>query len=207
MSNTGEKVTRAAFLVENGFCERELEQAWDALNKIGIHCRIVTLSNNLVRSWNELKDRTQSNWGKDYAPDSMLENTLPTDYDVLVLPGGRRSVDKLSIDPHVHTFLKSFFQARKPVIAYNSAIEVLAESDVLVGYSVATRDHSCDEVKSLGGRCASSNFVVSKNLISMTRYIDVEGNIQRAVQCILKGEQYFDKVVGLDNLPNPHKAA
>ncbi len=199
---------RAAFLVDNGFCEREYKQAYQILTSLGVNCRIVSPSQDVIKAWNEEKDKTKSNWGQDYASDRLLSDAIPSDYDIIVIPGGSRSVEKLNVSQGLKSFIMGFVQSNKPIIVYNKGIEILSHADLLHGYSVATKDKTCEDVKYYGGRCASTDFVVSKNLITLARYVDVGDKLQRAVCCVLNGEQYFDKIVGSDNnMPNSYKAA
>ncbi len=203
MNITGKK---AAFLVESGFCEREFVQAHEALENLGINCRLISVESVLVKSWNETRDR-ESHWGEEYASDAPLKDALSSDYDILVIPGGRRSIEKLKLDKNIKPFITSFMRAGKPVIAYNQAIDLLLFAELVDGYSFAARGDLCDSVKGGGGRCAAPEFIVSKNLITLSRFRDMGAKLQHAVQCILSGEPYADKVVSSDNMPSAYKAA
>lgn len=197
----------AAFLVENGFCEREFVQAETSIKKLGLNSKIVSANTALVEAWREEKGSEQSNWGQKYASQGLLNEQNPTDYDVLVIPGGTRSIDKLIQEPNLRPFLSGFLSVGKPVLVYNKAVDLLLHHDLLKDYSVAARDQTCDILNSSGSRCASSNLVVSKNLITLSRYRDVEEKICHAITAILNGEPYVEKVVSSDNLPKSHQAA
>lgn len=204
LSNKGRK---AVFLVEGGFCEREFIQSINALKNMDINCRIVSTEKNLIRAWNEKKLPESSHWGDFYAPDHSLKEIMPSDYDVLVVPGGVRSVGKLKLNNDVRSFVSAFVNTGKPVIAYNHAVDLLAFNDLVSGYSVVSKNMSCDNLQKIGGRCASSEFVVSKNLVTLSRFRDVEDKIKNAVQSIIDGKPYVDKVVSSGDLPASHKVA
>jgi len=207
MSSLGGDIKKAVFLVENGFCERELLQAKDSLESMGFDCRIVSLENSLVRSWNEKKHASDNYWGEDYAADFSIKNAITSDYDVLVIPGGNRSIEKLKLDKNIKSFISAFLDTGKPVIAYNFAINLLIHKNMISGYSVAAKDQVCDTVNDMGGRCAAPSFVVSKNLITLSRYRDANEKIQNAVQSIIDGTPYIEKIVSSDNMPYSHKVA
>ncbi|MGH1403370.1 MAG: DJ-1/PfpI family protein [Alphaproteobacteria bacterium] len=207
MSHADLSGLKAVFVVANGFCEREFLQALDVLESMQVTCRIVSVKTDLVRGWNEEKVSMQSNWGKDYAPDSDLSSAQASDYDILVLPGGKRSIEKLELDGNLKPFVSAFIETGKPVVAYNYAVDILMRTNLVDGYSIAARDALCDNAKSVGARCAAPEFVVSKNLITMTRYRDIGDKLVHAVQCVISGEKYMDKVVSSDNMPTAHKAA
>lgn len=207
MSSINKKGKRAAILVENGFCERELVQAETALKKISINPRIISANTALVEGWNEAKQSNQSNWGQKYASHAMLGQAMPCDFEVLVIPGGIRSVDKLRQEKDLKSFISGFIATGKPVIVYNQAVDLLLFHEMTKGYSIAARDQMCDTLGSSGARCASKEFVVSKNLITLTRFRDAEEKIGHAVTSILNGEPYVEKVVSSDTVPRSHQAA
>ena len=209
MSDQKLRGLKVAFLIENGFCERECVQAQRALKAVGMDCRFISVDQNMVRGWNETRMSNSSDWGAEFAIDKNLKNALATDYTVLVIPGGKRSVDKLKNAPETKSFVTSFLHTGKPVIAYNLAVDFLTFSDLIGGYTVAAKGHVCETVKTVSGaRCVSPDFVVSKNLITLSTFIDAEDKIKRAVSCIFSGESYADKIVGADhNMPHAHKVA
>lgn len=193
---------KAVLLIENGCCEREVNQAISAMETIGFSCRIVSISGQSVKGWNENRMKTQSNWGNDFAVDKKLSEAHPSDYSVLVIPGGKRSVEKLKLNKTIRSFISGFLHADKPVVAYNYGIDVLNHFDLINGYSVATAQNSlCESVKKHGGRCASPEFVVSKNLVTLSRYRDAKEKLAYAVSCIMNGEPYIEKIVSFDETP------
>ncbi len=207
MSNTNQTGKKAAILVENGFCERELVQAETALKGISINPRIISANTQLVESWVEQKQSSQSDWGLKYASQGLLEQQAPSDYEVLVIPGGTRSIDKLRQEKSLKSFMSGFLSTGKPVVLYNKAVDLLLFHEMAKGYSIAAKDEICDTLTSFGGRCASKEFVVSKNLITLTRYRDCTDQMGRAITAILNGEPYVEKVVSSDTLPKSHQAA
>lgn len=198
---------KAAFLIENGCCEREVSQSTQVLCDLGIKCNFISSISEIVKSWNEDRQNRDSDWVADYAVNSKLSHAHPSDYDILVIPGGIRSSEKLKLDKNLRTFVSGFLYTEKPVIAYNKGIDVLAHADLIKGYSVAAIDDTCENVKKVGARCAPPEFVVSKNLITLSRYRDAKEKMKKAVTCILNGESYVDKVVSDENIPPAYFAA
>ncbi|MGH1375903.1 MAG: DJ-1/PfpI family protein [Alphaproteobacteria bacterium] len=207
MQGTNFLKKKAVFLVANGFCEREFIQAHKALTSIGINCRIVSVDSGLIQAWNEEKNTQESEWGAGYAPDALLSDCIASEYDILVIPGGDRSIAKLKLSDKVNAFLSAFMHTDKPVVAYNKGLDLLSFCGMISGYSVAAKHVICEDIKVSGARCAPQEFIVSKNLISLSRFRDADQRIQHAVSCLLNGEPYVEKVVSSDNMPHPHKAA
>ncbi len=208
MSNMSYNGLKAAVLIENGCCERELFQSMKALEALGITCHFISSDSAVVKSWNENKiHKRDSGWASDYAINEVLEDGRASSYDVLVIPGGRRSLEKLSLNKSLRTFISGFISTQKPVIAYNGAISLLGNIDLIKGYSVAATQDACQNAKISGIRCASPEFVVSKNLITLSRYRDAEQKLVKAIISILNGDPYIEKIVSSENIPRAHSAA
>ncbi len=207
MSGTRRTGKKAAIIVENGFCEREFIQAENALKKIGINARVISANAELVESWCEEKQTNQSHWGQKYASHGFLKDQIVSDYEVLVLPAGIRSLNKLRQVPELKSFISGFLNTGKPTIIYNNAVDILLSNQMTNGYSIAAKDEMCDILNKSGQRCASKDFVVSKNLITLSRYRDVEEKLTHAITAILNNEPYVEKTVSSDTLPRSHQAA
>ena len=190
MSKTGLNNKKAAFLASNGFCEREFLQAYNAFKKVGIDCRLVSDKNALIKGWNELASSEESNWGDGYAADVLIENALASDYDILVVPGGVRSIEKLKLCLNIRSFVSAFITTGKPVVAYNRAIDLLVNTGLVNGYSLAAEEALCRMAEGSDTVCVDESFVVNKNLITLSYFEDVGDKILSAVSSILAGEEY-----------------
>ena len=112
----GQKI---AVLVANGFAEDDLISMQKAMMDAGGDIRIISMDNGLVHSWNH------DGWGLNYAPDQVLNRALAADYDMLVVPGGRRSVEKLELTAHTRRFIGGFVNCGKKVVCFEDAVELL----------------------------------------------------------------------------------
>jgi putative intracellular protease/amidase len=65
--------------------------------------------------------------------DIALEQANPEDYDALLLPGGVANPDQLRTQPRAVQFVKSFFDAGKPVAAICHGPWTLIEAGVVSG--------------------------------------------------------------------------
>ena len=124
----GEKL---AVLVANGFCEQDLTQAQRVLLSAGVDMRIISMDNGLVNSW------SGENWGLNFAADKMLSEALAVDYGMLLVPGGKRSIEKLKLTAHTRRFVNGFLNAGKPVVMCGDAVELLDFAGVASEYSAA----------------------------------------------------------------------
>ena len=131
MTNNSPKI---AILTASGVNEAEMTAIQRALGAQRQRGYVVTPENGLIHSWGE------GTWGHCYPSDAKLETSLGADYDMLILPGGQRHVDKLMNNPHTRRFISSFFAMNKPVAAFGDASKILdanqfaGDNAMLLGY-------------------------------------------------------------------------
>jgi protease I len=121
---------KVAILVAGGFNQPDMTQAQRALLDAGATVQIVSPDNGLVNGWEG------KNWGHNFTVDAHLPKSLGADYNMLVVPGGQRSMDKLKLSAHTKRFVGSFFAAAKPVICMNEGVVALAIAEVIQGRTV-----------------------------------------------------------------------
>jgi protease I len=102
---------RVAILVADGFEQVELTEPKQALEEAGATTQIVSPAGNEVKGWKHVE------WGDKFPVDVALDDADNKDYDALLLPGGVINPDKLRLEPKAIEFIKSFFEAQKPVAA------------------------------------------------------------------------------------------
>ena len=100
---------RVAILATHGFEESELAVPRAALQEAGVEVDIVSPEKDGIRAWAE------TDWGEKYQVDTPLSDASEHDYHGLVLPGGLFNPDTLRQDESALSFVRSFFQAHKPV--------------------------------------------------------------------------------------------
>ena len=105
------KNLKVAILVADGFEQVELTEPKKALEEAGAKTQIVSPAEGKVKGWNHTE------WGDQFPVDLALDDASPDDFDALLLPGGVMNPDKLRMNPRAIQFIKSFFDASKPVAA------------------------------------------------------------------------------------------
>ena len=157
-SLTGKKI---ALLIANGFDQADMTAAQKALIEQGAHVRIVSPETGLVNGWDN------SSWGHNFAVDEPLNTVLGADYDMVVVPGGERSINKLKLTAHSKRFLGSFFNAHKPIAMMGDAVALIAFTENVVGRTVEGPDSVADMVMQAGGVWNGRNEIcVDGNLIT-----------------------------------------
>lgn len=179
---------KVAILIANGFNEKTLTAVQRSLMNAGANLKIVSSESGLVSGWNV------DNWGHHFAVDKNIEEALGTDYDVLLMPGGKRSVDKLNVNPHTKRFVNSFLASKKPVIAFDNALRILAETDNIAGRTVAGPDEIKDDIMRSGVHWADEPVNVDDNILTGVCSNDEERNI-----FIKKMKSFFENTLPSDN--------
>ncbi len=153
----GEKI---AVLVANGFSEKDLTLTQRALVSVGAHIRIVSMEQGLVNSWND------SGWGLNFAADQVLSSALAADFDMLIVPGGARSAEKLKLTAHTRRFIGGFVDAGKPVAFFEDAVSLLMFAGRASGYTLTGPESLQVEAETQGAVWCTDTFVESRNVMS-----------------------------------------
>jgi protease I len=151
---------KLAVLVANGFCEKDLTEMQRGLMKTGADVRIIGMDQGLVNSWNE------NGWGLNFASDKMLSEALGAEFSMLVIPGGQRSVDKLKLTAHTRRFIGSFMDSRKPVIAFDQAVDLVLFSQRATGRTITGPAQLKEEAEKSGAAWAEEAYVIDGNLMT-----------------------------------------
>jgi protease I len=136
--------TKIAILVSNGFNQQDMTDTQKLLNSMGVSLKIISPDQGLVNGWEG------TGWGHHFAVDQQLSTALGADFDVLMVPGGQRSLDKLKTTAHTRRFVNSFVTAGKPVALFNEAIDLLVYAEQVAGRTVSGPEAMKDAVVQAG---------------------------------------------------------
>jgi putative intracellular protease/amidase len=117
---------KIAILTASGVNEIEMTAIQRALAAASMRGTMVSPESGLIHSWGE------GTWGHCYPVDAKLEVSLGADYDMLILAGGSRHIDKLTNNPHTKRFVTSFFAMNKPVAVFSDATKIM-EANAFAG--------------------------------------------------------------------------
>jgi protease I len=151
---------KIAILVANGFCEADMTETQRALAEAGANIRIVSPEQGLVNGW------TGESWGHHFAVDATLSTALGADYAMVVVPGGQRSHDKLKLTAHTRRFVSSFLMAKKPVVLFDDALNVLLATETAVGRTVNGPEKFKAPVETAGGMWSEESPCLDDSLMS-----------------------------------------
>lgn len=187
MANTLQGKT-IAILATDGFEQVELEKPKKALEEAGAKTQVVSPMENKIKGWN-MKD-----WGNEVKVDVPLKSAKPDQYDALLLPGGVMNPDKLRMDPDAVRFVKSFFEANKPVAAICHGPWMLVETNEVRGRTVTSWPSLKTDIKNAGGTWVDKEVVVSNGVVTSRKPDDIPAFNREMIELFAKGGQSQRKI-------------
>jgi protease I len=158
---------KVAILVEDGFEQVELMKPREALDKAGAKTRVVSPRPDKVRGW----DMTE--WGDSVGVDVRLDSARPDDFDALLLPGGVMNPDKLRMQPKAVQFVRSFFDANKPVAVICHGPWTIVDADKVRGKKITSWPSLKTDLRNAGATWVDEVCVVDGNLVSSRKPDDI----------------------------------
>ena len=168
-----------AVLVASGFEETHFTSLQLRLTQLGARFSIVSNGQGLVNGWNG------KGWGLYFPIDKSLSEAMAADYDAVIVPGGERSVGKLSETAHTKRVLKHFIEAGKPTVIMGDAAALLATMPVIEGRTVACPDGLRDKLAGIGAVHAEAALATDGALMSCVDPSAEEGFVDHCVTLLM----------------------
>ncbi len=159
---------KVAVLATDGVEQVELDRPWQALEDAGAEPELVSLEAGSITAYDHI-DKADTK-----KVDATLGDADPDDYAALVLPGGVINGDFIRADADAVAFVKSFFDAGKPVAAICHAPWVLAEADVVRGRRMTSWPSLQTDLRNAGANWVDEEVVVDGNLITSRKPDDLD---------------------------------
>jgi protease I len=173
-SLSGRKV---AFLVAaEGIEQVELTEPWQAVEKAGGEPVLLSPEAGKVQAFDHL-DKADT-----FEVDVQVADADVADYVGLVLPGGVANPDALRLDADAVGFVKSFFDAGKPVAAICHAPWVLAEADVVSGRRMTSWPSLQTDLRNAGAEWVDEEVVVDGTLVTSRKPDDLPAFTEKLVE-------------------------
>jgi protease I len=173
---------KVAILATSGFEESELKSPKEAIEQQGWTAEIIAPKAGTITSWAE------KNWGPEYDVDKVLGEVSASDYDALVLPGGVINPDKLRTNEDALSFVKAFFDQKKPVAAICHGPWTLINAGVVDGRRVTSVQSISADLKNAGAKWEDSEVVVDQGLVTSRTPQDLPAFNKKLVEEIKEGK-------------------
>lgn len=150
-----------AIMVASGFIEEHMTDVQKALISAGAMTTIVSPENGVANGWHE------GGWGHNFFVDEKISDVLPSQFDLLLAPGGERSTATLAGNAHVRRVLKGMIDGGKPVALTEDAVSLLAVAEVASGRKLAAAESDAGKLGEAGATVEAGPVVVDGDLITM----------------------------------------
>jgi protease I len=153
---------RALIITADNFEDSELQVPLDQLQHEGITTDVASLQ----------RGKIHGKHGYVAEVDLTVDEVNITDYDLLVLPGGRAPA-RLRKDLTVLEVVRAFVESGKPVAAICHGPQILISAAVLRGRTATCYQSVATEMKRAGAYYVDKEVVVDENLITSRKPADL----------------------------------
>jgi len=173
---------RIAILVANEGVEQvELTSPRDALLEAGADVDLLAPEDDEIQAFNHLDK------GDTFPPDKTVGEATCDDYDGLVLPGGVANPDQLRTDTDAVQFVRSFFEAGKPVGVICHGPWTLINADVVDGRTLTSWPSLQTDLRNAGADWVDEEVHVDQGLVSSRRPEDLAAFNAKVIEEFAEG--------------------
>ena len=177
----GIKEAKVAIFATDGFEQVELTEPLNKLREAGAEVHVISTKSGSIKGWD------QDHWDKEIPVDKLLSEVRVSDYNALVLPGGQINPDALRADPKAVSFVREFFNSKKPLAAICHAPWLLIEADVVRGRNLTSFKSIKTDVINAGGNWHDEQVVCDEALITSRNPDDLPAFIAKIIEEVEEG--------------------
>ena len=173
---------KIAFMATDGVEQVELTEPWKKVEQEGGTPELVSLESGEIQGFNHLDK------GDTFSVDRTVQEAAESDYDGLVLPGGVANPDFLRTDDDAVSFVRSFFDAHKPVAVICHGPWTLVEADVVRDRKLTSWPSLETDIRNAGGNWVDEEVVVDNGLVTSRKPDDLPAFCSKLVEEICEGK-------------------
>ena len=170
-----------AILATDGVERVELTEPKKALDAAGARTVVVSPETGSIKAWEH------DHWGEPITVDQTLDAARADQFDALMLPGGVMNPDHLRQDERAVRFVRSFFDAGKPVAAICHAAWMLVEADVVEGRTLTSWPSLTTDVRNAGGEWVDRDVVTDHGLVTSRKPDDIPAFNRKMIEEFAEG--------------------
>jgi protease I len=172
---------KVAFLATDGVEQIEYTEPRKAVEQAGAEAYLVALEPGQIQGFNHLDKADR------FPVDVAVAKASADDYDGLVLPGGVANPDVLRTDPDAVQFVRSFFEAGKPVASICHGAWTLVEADVVRGRTLTSWPSIKTDVENAGGTWVDEEVHTDRGLVTSRKPDDLPAFNAKIVEEFAEG--------------------
>jgi protease I len=179
----GEKLNgkKIAFVATDGVEQVELTEPWKAVEAEGGEPELLSIEEGQIQGFEHL-DKADT-----FDVDKAVKDASPDDYAGLVVPGGVANGDFLRGDEDTVRFVRSFFEAGKPVGIICHGPWVAVEADVVRGRKLTSWPTLKTDIRNAGGEWVDEEVVVDAGFVTSRKPDDLPAFCAKVVEEICEG--------------------
>jgi protease I len=172
---------KVAFLATDGVEQIEYTEPRKAIEHAGAQVELVSLKPGEIQGFNHLDK------GDRFPVDVAVAGAGADDYDALVLPGGVANPDVLRTNRDAVRFVRSFFEAGKPVAAICHGPWTLVEAGVVRGRTLTSWPSLRTDIENAGGTWVDEQVNVDRGLVTSRKPDDLPAFNAKTIEEIAEG--------------------
>ena len=173
----------AFFAAPEGTEQVELTEPWEALEQAGAELTLLSTEPGKIQMFHHL-DKADTK-----PVDRTVDEATADEFDGLVLPGGVANADKGRMNPSAVRFVRSFFDAAKPVAVICHAPWLLVEADVVRGRTLTSYPSLQTDIRNAGGHWVDKEVVVDQGLVTSRNPDDIPAFNRKAIEEFAEGQR------------------
>jgi protease I len=173
---------RIAIVVTDGFEQVEMTEPRKALDDEGAETVLVSPKAGQVKGWKHTE------WGDSFPVDMKLADARANEFDALLLPGGVMNPDKLRLEPEAARFVRTFFDAGKPVAAICHGPWLLIDAGVVKGRTVTSWPSIRTDLTNAGAHVVDKEVVVDHGLVTSRKPDDIPAFNRKMIEEFAEGK-------------------
>jgi len=175
MQDTPLKGKKVAILAANGVQENHLTDSQKKLLSAGATIIMVGVDQGVITSWHG------KGWGHHFAVDKTISTFLTADHDMLVIPGGERSVALFLKSPHTARIVGAFLAWGRPVAILGEGAEILMLNPKARGRTITAPETLREKVIAAGLTWSEDAITLDGNLLSSDGSGDINPFLDRMI--------------------------
>ena len=172
---------RIAFIATDMVEEVELTEPWQAVKDAGGEPELLSIKSGEIQAFNHY-DKSNK-----YKVDKEISSARMDDYDGLVIPGGVGNPDTMRMHDDAVEFVRSFFEAGKPVGVICHGPWMLVEADVAHGRKITSWPSLKRDIRNAGGNWLDEEVVVDQGLVTSRKPDDLPAFCKKLIEEFAEG--------------------